>query len=209
MDSAHEFVFNHVAAFALGAVALLLALAALVVFRVRRKGLHQSAPPTAEIAPPEAPHPTTEPKAASKPSPENHPDPTVQISNLAAAVQNADLAALLLSRMEDFEDEESEAEKAMILVRLLDEIQILSPSAAPQDAALLPRCAEAARQILRTMDAETVDDDAWTPERMRAIEVRRDLPAGSTPRIAEKVASGLILHGRIHCKQEVILRMPA
>ena len=195
MDSLPEYVTNHAMALALAAVVLLLLIAALAVLCARKTGKPAPEPSPEEAAPPTALA--------------NPPATPEEITKLAEAAQNEDLAALLRSRMEDFEDEDSESEKAMILVRLLDETQILVLSASPRDTQLLARCAETARQILHSMDAEAIDCDAWTPERQRAVEVRRDLPAGSSPQIAEKVASGLILHGRIHCKQEVILRMPA
>lgn len=194
VDSLLEFVSNHAVALALAAVVLLSAIAALAVSRARKTAKPEPTPLPGEPAPP--------------PAPENSPATPEEITKLAEAAQNEDLAALLRSRMEDFEDEDSESEKAMILVGLLDEIQILTPSAKPADTQLLARCAETARQILRSMEAEAIDDDAWTPEHQRAIKVLRDLPAGSPPQIAEKVASGLILHGRIHRKQEVVLRMP-
>ena len=129
------------------------------------------------------------------------------LRRLAASAREENLRELLEARLDDMEDEAEGVPRALAMIGLLDEIRILSPASAGQDARLLQKIDAVIRKQLEMMGAQAIDDDEWDSSRQKAVEVRRDLPAGAEPVIAEKVASGLMFEGRVRRKQSVILRM--
>lgn len=151
----------------------------------------------------------------SKNAPEYiHPLPTQEedgesaqasLRKFAAQARDENLRGLIESRLEDMEDEEEGLPQALAMVGLLDEIRILSPNAEEQDSQLLQTIDTMIRRQLEKMDAEVIDDDVWDISRQKAVEIRRVLPGGAEPVIAEKVASGLMFEGRVRRKQSVIL----
>ncbi len=138
--------------------------------------------------------------------------PEIALSTLAEAVGGlpaGKLKSLLESRLQDIEDEDSDSARVFAVVGLLDEIRILLPTASCEEQDALQRVQTDLERYLKAMGAERIDDDEWNPERQRAVEVVKDLPAGAAPAVAEKVASGLIFNGRVALKQTVVLRMGA
>lgn len=125
-----------------------------------------------------------------------------------AAIANPDLAVLLRSRLEDMEDEDSGKGRACDLVDLLDEIRILEKSTSGSDLEALRGMTSAVRKELDLLGAKVIDVDEWCPNLQRAVEMRRDLPLGASPVIADKVASGVEFRGKMCRRQKIILRMP-
>lgn len=128
------------------------------------------------------------------------------LRGLVARIGEEGLSGLLSSRLDDMGEETEGVPQAVARLGLLDEIRILSRHAGGDDAETLQELAAALRSQLEEMGAEVIDDDAWAPSRQKAVEVLRDLPAGTAPVVAEKVASGLAYRGRVCRKQAVILR---
>lgn len=153
---------------------------------------------------------------SQKPVEEVVPDPETEkkrsfeekTDDFIAAIANPDLAGLLRSRLEDLEDEESEKGRACALVNLLDEMHILEKSTSDADLEALRGMTSAVRNELDLLGAKVIDADEWCPNLQRAVEMRRDLPLGSSPVIADKVASGVEFRGNLCRRQKVILRMP-
>lgn len=128
------------------------------------------------------------------------------LRGLVARIGEEGLSGLLSSRLDDMGEEAEGVPQAVARLGLLDEIRILSRHAGGDDAETLQELAAALRSQLEEMGAEVIDDDAWAPSRQKAVEVLCDLPAGSAPVVAGKVASGLVFQGRMYRKQAVILR---
>lgn len=129
-----------------------------------------------------------------------------EMAGLITSFTNENLTGLFCLRMEDLEDEATDSAKAVAMVSMLDEIRIMEPGIQGDDSETLHRVAAAIRRELSRLEAEVLDLDEWDPQWQRAVEVRRDLPSGAAPVIAEKVESGLVLRGRLCRKQSVILR---
>lgn len=136
----------------------------------------------------------------------------VGLPDLAAAVSclpPGKLQSLLEARLEDIEDEDADTARVFAVAGVLDEIRILLPSSSDGERSGLPGVQTALNGYLGARGAELIDDDEWNPDRQRALEVRKDLPPGAAPEIAEKVASGVMIGGKIARKQTVVLRMGA
>lgn len=129
-----------------------------------------------------------------------------RMAGLIASFTNEDLTGLFRLRMEDLEEETTDSARAAAMVSMLDELHIMEPGIQGEDLEILHRVAAAIHHELRRMGAEVLDLNEWDPQWQRAVEVRRDLPSGAAPVIAEKVESGLVLRGRLCRKQSVILR---
>ena len=193
-------------------VAFVLVLAILVsVLRCRRRTRGGSGGDEPEESPiEEAPvQPAAIPVSAGREAEES---PEIGLPTMAEAVGGlapGKLKSLLESRLEDMEDEETDTARAIAVVGALDELRILLPTASAEEQDALPGVQAAMERCLKAMGAERIDDDEWNPERQRAVEARKDLPVGAPPVLAEKVASGLLLNGRVARKQTVVLRTGA
>lgn len=126
---------------------------------------------------------------------------------LVGKLEEENLKALLDARLDDMEDEDGDVSKACATIELLDEIRILAPNYQGHDAMVLQKLVKLFQRQLAEIGAEVIDDDTWNPSRQKVGVIVRDLPAGSSPVISEKVASGLLIRGRVCRKQVVNLRM--
>ncbi len=95
----------------------------------------------------------------------------------------------------------------LFLVDLIDEIDAL-PASSKSGSEALSLVRSRLEDRLHLSDAEIIRDEAWTPERQRAVEAEDGALDTGSPRISKSHASGLSVAGRIVRKQEVTLTRP-
>lgn len=130
---------------------------------------------------------------------------TSEMRKIAQAIDNEDLSLLLLDRMDEIDEKTSLDSQALCAVVLTDEITQMGEAYEDQNAAALSSIhAELLRELARH-SCEIINSDTWNPEVQKIGRVEYTLEDGASPRIAEKLASGLKMNGRILRKQLVAL----
>lgn len=130
---------------------------------------------------------------------------TSEMRKIAEKADVEDLKLLLLDRMDEMDEKTSLDSQALCAVALIDEITQMGEAYENQNAAALSSIhAELLRELARH-SCEIINSDTWNPEVQKIGRVEYTLEDGASPRIAEKLASGLKMNGRILRKQLVAL----
>ena len=130
---------------------------------------------------------------------------TSEMRKIAQAIDNEDLSLLLLDRLDEIDEKTSLDSQALCAVALTDEITQMGEAYEGQNAAALSSIhAEIMRELARH-NCEVINSDTWNPEVQKIGRVEYTLEDGAAPRIAEELASGLKMNGRILRKQLVAL----
>lgn len=130
---------------------------------------------------------------------------TSEMRKIARTIDNEDLSLLLLDRMDEIDEKNSLDAQALCAVSLTDEIMQMCEAYEGQNAAALSSIHARLLGELARHNCEIINSDTWNPEVQKIGKVEYTLEDGASPHIAEKLASGLRMNGRILRKQLVAL----
>lgn len=130
---------------------------------------------------------------------------TFAMRGIAQTADDEDLKLLLLDRMDEIDEEASLNSQALCAVTLVDEITQMCKAYEGQNAVTLSSIHSEILRELARHNCEIIDLDTWDSEVQKIGKEEYTLEDGAVPHIAEKLASGLKMNGRVIRKQLVAL----
>ena len=160
-----------------------------------------------EVAP-VIPSADKEPSAVLPPQPPSRPAPPWPSTPQSGPGLSSDWLTFVSERLDELEPkDEKTASWALGVVDFIDELKEAEGEASPEEQAVSARLRASLTDYLAAFDYQLLDSDTWSPDKQRAVAVRRS-PDATAPRILGKGSTGLARCGKVIRKQEVKLEQP-